>query len=213
MNSLKVTTSANVRRYKVSSNLKKVLGFVKMTHSFRGIERDILLSKERRLENNTEHSYQLAVVSWYISEIEDFNLDIDRVIKYALIHDLVEVYAGDTPLYSSDEDFVQSKKDREKVAASRIKRRFPEFPELHKLIREYEERSNLESKFVYTVDKLLPILSIYLDKGHAWKSNNISIEMIINKNISRISLVPEIKKYFDAMVVIMREKPEYFIVK
>ncbi|MFA5841744.1 MAG: HD domain-containing protein [Candidatus Paceibacterota bacterium] len=204
-------TTTKARKRKGANNLDKVLGFVGMTHSFRGVERDISLPREKRLENDMEHSYQLAAVSWYMAEIEGFDLDKNKVIKYALIHDLVEVYAGDTPLYSADEDFIRSKKDREKRAASIIKRQFPEFPELHKLIREYEEKNDPESRFVYAVDKLLPILSIYLDKGHAWKNKSISIEMIIDKNSSRVSLVPEIKKYFDAMIDMIRERPEYFV--
>lgn len=192
-------------------NLKKILGFVELTQNFRGIERDILLSKEKRLENNTEHSYQLAVVCWYIIGIEEFDLDIDKVIRYALIHDLVEVYAGDTPLYSSTNDYLLSKERREKEAATLIGDQFPEFADLHASIQEYKEKLNAESKFVYAVDKLLPILAIYLDKGHAWKSHGISIDMIIDKNASKISIAPEVKNYFDAMISVIREKPEYFI--
>lgn len=191
-------------------NLEKILDFVELTRLFRGVERDIFLMQEKRLENDTEHSYQLAIVSWYIAEIQGLNLNISKVIKYALVHDLVEVYAGDTPLYTATETYVQSKTDREKQALRKIEQKFPEFKELHTAIHAYEERDDPESRFVYTVDKLLPILSIYLEKGNAWKDKGISIEMIINKNASRISIVPEIKSYFDVMIRLMRGSPEYF---
>lgn len=192
-------------------NLKKALDFIKLTNDFRKIERDILLSVEQRLENDIEHSYQLTLVSWYIATIENLNLNIDKIIKYALIHDMVEAYAGDTPLYSSDKEYIQSKKDRERKSASRLKQKFPEFPELHELIQKYEEKIDMESKFVYAVDKLLPNLSIYLDEGSTWKDHGITLEMIIDKNSSRISLSPAVKKYFDMLIILIREKPEYFI--
>lgn len=191
-------------------NLEKILDFVKLTQLFRGIERDIFLAKEKRLENDTEHSFQLAMVSWYIAETGELNLNLNQIIKYALIHDFVEVYAGDTPLYTSSDRFARSKKNRERKASLRIEQEFPEFAELHKSIRAYERMTDQESKFVYTVDKLLPILSIYLDEGCAWKNKGISIEMIIDKNAERISIVPEIKQYFDAMIGLLRGSPEYF---
>ncbi len=206
LETVKDTRSAQKKR----DNLRKVLDFVGLTLSFRRVERDIPLSKEKRRENTTEHSYQLAVVSWYMAGIEGLALDMNKVIKYALVHDLVEVYAGDTPLYSLDEAYVKSKSAREKEAAVRIEQQFPEFSELHHLIHEYEERSDEESRFVYAVDKLLPVVSIYLNGGHAWKSHGISVDMIVDKTASRISSVPEVKGYFDEMITAIRERPEYF---
>lgn len=191
-------------------NFQKILNFTKTINDFRKIERAILLP-EKRFENDSEHSFQLTIVSWYMAEIEDLNLDKNKIIKYALIHDLVELHAGDTPLYSLDEGLIKSKKERERKAVLIIKEQFPEFPELHGLIQQYKERNDEESKFVFAVDKLLPVMSIYLDNGHDWKNSGVNINMIISKNTQTISVAPEVKKYFDAIIILLKEKPEYFI--
>ena len=73
--------------------LQKLLNFVKITADFRGVERKVALKKANRRENDAEHSYQLAMVAWYIVNSEKLGLNSDLVVKYALIHDLVEVYA------------------------------------------------------------------------------------------------------------------------
>ena len=191
--------------------LNRVLGFTAFTNAFRAIERDIPLSEEKRCENDAEHSYQVAMVAWYMVSIENSNLDINKILKYSLIHDLVEVYAGDTPLYSSKDEYVQSKIKREKSAAILLKKKFPDFKDLHKLIDVYKLQDDEESRLVYAIDKLLPILSIYLDKGYAWKSHNITLDMIVDKNNKKIAISPHVKKYFDLLINMIREKPDFFI--
>lgn len=110
-----------------------------------------------------------------------------------------------------DKEYVDSKEKREKEAAILLKQKIPEFSELHELIENYEKRSDQESKFVYVVDKLLPTLSIYLDEGCAWKTHSITPEMIIKKNKTKLKNFPELIKYFDVLIKLIKEKPEYFI--
>jgi len=190
-------------------NLKKILDLVALTNSFRQIERDIPLSQGSKLENDAEHSYQLTVISWYIATIENNSLDINKILKYALVHDLVEVYADDTPLYTSDHTYINTKENRENNAALQLEKEFPNFADLHIWIKNYKEKTDDESKFVFAIDKLLPIMSIYLDDGHGWRSHNITLSMIVSKNKKRISVSPTVKKYFNLMLKIIREKPEF----
>lgn len=187
-------------------NLGKILDFMKLTNTFKKIERDIPLSDGLKPENDAEHSYQLAMISWYIATIEDNNLNVEKILKYALVHDLPEVYAGDTPLYTSNSDHLNSKESREIDAIAMLKKEFPNFTDLHVWIKKYEEKADDESKLVFAVDKLLPIMSIYLDKGHAWKTHKINLDLIIDKNKKRISISPIIEKYFDLMLKIIQEK-------
>jgi putative hydrolase of HD superfamily len=187
-------------------NLRKLFDFVEMTNSFKKIERDIPLFGSTKLENDVEHSYQLAMVCWYIASVENIDLHIGKILKYALIHDLPEVYAGDTPLYTSNDKHLHNKADREKEAMSRLQKEFVNFPELHTWIQRYEEKVDEESNFVYAVDKLLPIISIYLDKGHAWRTHNIDLSLIIEKNKDRISASPIAEKYFNLIVEMIQEK-------
>ncbi|MBL8032021.1 MAG: HD domain-containing protein, partial [Candidatus Doudnabacteria bacterium] len=85
-----------------------------------------------RQETDVEHSYNLAMTAWFIAPHFP-KLDHDLVIRYALVHDLVEVHAGDTYVYGSREELA-SKHDREAAAASKLAAEWSDFPELHELI-------------------------------------------------------------------------------
>ncbi len=191
-------------------NLKELFDFVRMTNDFKKIDRDISSSVGLKYENDAEHSYQLAMVSWYIATIENSNLSIEKILKYALIHDLPETYAGDTPLYTSNDIHLDNKSDREKKSIAKLEKEFSNFIDLHTWIKKYEEREDDESKFVYAVDKFLPVISIYLDKGHAWKTHKIDLDLIISKNKKRISTSPIAEKYFDLILKTVQEEPELF---
>lgn len=182
-------------------NLKNLLHFVKLTDDFKRIERDIPQSSGFKKENDSEHSYQLAMVSWYLATTESKKLDIEKILKYSLVHDLPEIYAGDTPLYTSDDDSLNSKKDREINAIEKIKKEFMNFSDLHKWIEKYEKQEDDESKLVYAVDKLLPIFSIFLDGGHAWKTHKLDLDTLIKKNKERIPTSGIAKKYFDLIIL------------
>lgn len=187
-------------------NLSRILEFNKLLITFREVERQVMVAKKDQKENDAEHSYQLAMLGWYISSgIPE--LDSGLVIKYALVHDLVEAYAGDTDVFSKDPEAHASKKDREEEAAKRIKEEFPEFSELHKLIEEYERKENAESRFVYALDKLLPALNIYQDGGRTWQQRGISFEMVVEEKKRKMAVSPEVTAYFDEFVsLIEREK-------
>lgn len=184
----------------IMDQLSKLLAFVKLTNDFKNIERDIPQLNGFKQENDAEHSYQLAMVSWYLATTNSTNLNVDKILKYALVHDLPEVYAGDTPLYTTNNEQLHSKKDREAKAISKLKEVFSDFDGLHIWIKKYEKRIDDESKFVYAVDKLLPILSIYLDNGHAWKTHKIDIESLILKNKDQIGISPIAEKYFNLII-------------
>ena len=115
------------------------------------------------------------MIAWYIATIENSGLNTEKILKYALIHDLPEVYAGDTPLYTSDDSYLKSKKEREINSILKIQTKFSDFLDMHMYIKKYEKLDDEESKLVYTLDKILPLMSIFLDKGHAWKTHRICL--------------------------------------
>lgn len=186
-------------------NLKDLLQFVKLTDDSKKIKRDIPQASGFDKENDSEHSYQLAMVSWYLAATEGKNLDIEKILKYSLVHDLPEIYAGDTPLYTSDNDYLNSKKDREANSVEKIKNVFFNFADLHKWIKNYENQEDDESKLVYAIDKLLPILSIFLDSGHAWKTHRLGLDTLINKNKKRVSTSDIAQKYFDLIILAIQD--------
>lgn len=189
-------------------DLQKILGFTKLLHKLRRVERTVRSNGEERWENDTEHSYHLAMLAWYIIDNYQLNLNKELAIKYALAHDLVEAYAGDTYIFSDDNKHKESKQQREEEAAKILTTEFPEFPEIHNLIREYEKKENKESRFITALDKLEPMLSIFLDNGKTWKEKGITLEMIIENKKEKMALSPEIEACFYEFVEILRKEKD-----
>ncbi|MDB5190388.1 MAG: metal dependent phosphohydrolase, putative hydrolase of superfamily [Parcubacteria group bacterium] len=187
-------------------NLDRLFKFSNLVGAFQKIERTLYIPGTDRHENDVEHSYHLAMTAWYLIRSEKLTLDLDVVLKYALIHDLVEVYAGDTFVFSNDAGHVESKHERELAAAKRLEEEFPEFPDMHSTIQEYEKRESREAKFVYALDKVLPILINYEGKGRAWKEHGVTLERLKGEKENKISLSPEIVPYFDALIELLTKE-------
>jgi putative hydrolase of HD superfamily len=179
--------------------LEGILKFIKLLHEFQKVERVIYINGSNRYENDVEHSYQLALVGWYIVSSKKLKMNIDLVIKYGLLHDLVEVYAGDTNAFDKDETVHASKIAREHDALNKLKVEFTDFPEMTDLIDQYEAREDEESKFIYALDKIIPPINIYLDGGRTWQKQGITFEQIIENKASKVSAHSEVEKYFNQL--------------
>jgi len=185
-------------------DLPSLLRFTSLIHALMKVERKLFATGTDREETDIEHSYQLALTAWYLNGRHALGLDTDKVFKYALAHDLVETYAGDTPAYNSDEAFKASKHIREAEAAARLKEEHPEFPELHSIIAGYEARADREARFVYALDKLLPMMNIYLDNGRSWRRDGVKLQMIREYKKDKVVLSPEIREYYEALLAAVR---------
>lgn len=187
--------------------LPKVLAFSELLQTFQKVDRIVRVpGLPDRWENDVEHSYNLAMLAWYLVESEHMPLDATKVLKYAMLHDLVEVYAGDTYIYSKDEAHLASKHEREAEAATQLAQNFPEFPSMHSLIEEYEKREDPESRFVYALDKLQPVIHIYLDEGVTWKEMGVTLAMALENKIPKMKISPEVSACFDELVVLLRAR-------
>lgn len=191
--------------------LDGILKFIKLTHDFQKVERTLKVAGLDRKENDVEHSYQLALVAWYIVSVYNLDLDIDKVIKYALLHDLVEVYAGDTYVFDENIEVHETKAQREHEALQKLQTEFAEFPELIDLITRYEQHVDEESKFIYALDKILPPMNIYLDNGRTWKELDQRLEKIKAHAAPKVAKHGEIEKYFyQFMEMLEREHDQLF---
>lgn len=192
-------------------SLDRLLSFVTLTHQFQQVRRQMYVTGEDRYENDLEHSGQLALVCWYVAQSQKLNLDTDKLVKYAMIHDLVEAYAGDTYIFA-DADHLATKAAREEDAMHTLQQNFPEFGDLHELLHEYELRQTPESIFVYAMDKLLPVFNIYLDGGKTWKMKDaVTLERMLGQKSDKIALSPEVDHYYQQLVEILRgSESEYF---
>lgn len=191
--------------------LEKLLGFAKMLNLLQAVERVIRVKDSDRWENDMEHSYHLAMLAWYIVDSQKLALNREKVFCYALAHDLVEVYAGDTYVFSDDPALLASKGEREAQAAKRLEKEFSEVPEMHEAIQHYVAKDDAESRFVYALDKIEPLVKMYLDGGRTWREKNVTLEMLYEIKKDKVALSPEIKKYFDEFMALLRsEEAELF---
>lgn len=190
------------------SNLQK---FARLMIDFGKVDRVYYYPGTDRKENDQEHSYFLAMMAWYLVESNGLSLDRGKVLTYALAHDVVEVFAGDTYVYSTDQEHLESKVDRESKAAERLKDEVPEFSPMHDAIEGYVKREDPESRFVYALDKILPLLLIHADGGRSWREHGVKLEMLISNKTSKVALSPDVQPYFDELVgILKREEKEIF---
>ena len=171
------------------TNLEKKLKFIELVDKMKEIKR-IIYIRNWQLESDADHSWHLAIM--VMTFIDDFReLDYEKTIKLALVHDLVEVYAWDTPVL--DKNLEKSKYQREQEAFERLKTEFWEIlPEIIELLDDYENKKSLESKFVYSLDKVHPIIQTYLEWWKAWQEFKIDFEELKQRQYSKI--YPEFQK-------------------
>lgn len=189
-------------------DIERLMAFLRLTHAFQLIERRLNRPGDERLENDAEHSYQLALAAWFVNDAKHLGLDTDKLIRFALVHDLPETYAGDTFAFTTDASERASKESREAEATARIAEELPEFPELIETIHAYERRDTPEAKLVYALDKLLPTMNNFMDGGRTWRREGISLQMMRDYKADKIAESPAIAEYFDAMTALIAESPE-----
>lgn len=189
------------------ASIDQVFSFLRFTHKFNQVQRQLFATGENRNENDSEHSFQLALLGWYLISSQNLQLDLNKVIHYSLVHDLVEIYAGDTFFHDKNNSAHASKKGREHTALERIKNEFPEFSELPKLIQEYEELNSPEARFVSALDKVIPVMNIYLDNGRSWEVTEVSYEMIRSKD-KKIEISEDVMRIWKEFVVLVERDRE-----
>jgi len=161
--------------------LEKQLQFIVEIDKVKSVLRRTKIFHGNRHENDAEHSWHIALMALVLNEYSNEKIDILKVLKMVLIHDLVEIYAGDLSVYGTNP---QEKKQKELEAAQKIFEMLPEDQEHEFLLlwEEFEKRETPEAKFASALDRLEPVMQNYMQDGYAWKKHNISYEQIINLN-------------------------------
>jgi putative hydrolase of HD superfamily len=165
-----------------SDRFMKQMGFVVEMDKLKRILRQTILTDSSRQETSAEHSWHLGVMALILSEYAEREVDVLRVLKMVLIHDLVEIDAGDT--YCYDQVETQDQEQREKKAADRLFGLLPEdqTQELRGLWEEFEAQKTPEARFAVALDRLQPILQNYHTEGAMWKKNCISRAQVVARN-------------------------------
>lgn len=164
---------------------------------FQAVERTIYVPKLERRENDTEHSYNLAMAAWLIVLKDRLPLDVDLVIKYSLVHDLVEVYAGDVS--ALDEEGRKTKAARERAALQRLKDNQLTV-EITALIEEYERQDNQESRFVYALDKLMAKFMLIHGQIPIWRQHGITYDDWRERFLDKMQASPYLQPYVEELL-------------
>ena len=168
----------------VHEHLQRQLSFLTEIDELKQILRQTVLLKDLRQENDAEHSWHLAMMVLLLSEYSnDTKIDVLRTLKMVLIHDIVEIDAGDTFCYDVHDREQKVVKERE--AANRIFGMLPneQANEFRLLWEEFEERETPEARFAAAVDRLQPLLLNFNTRGHAWRKHGVKRSQVIERNI------------------------------
>jgi len=164
-----------------TDNLLQQINFIKEIDKIKYIQRKTKLFNSDRNENDAEHSWHLAVMAIVLAEHSDVPLDILKVLKMVLIHDIVEIDAGDTFIYDTTKS--HSNTEEERRAANRIFGMLPkqQAEELISVWEEFESGQSNEAKFARSMDRLEPLLQNVSNKGGTWAEFGVDYTKVYEK--------------------------------
>ena len=152
----------------------KKLQFLILLDKMKNVYRQTLLIGKSRRETDAEHSWHIAVMAMIFADCAPEGVNRDRVIKMCLVHDLVEIFAGDTFCY--DEKAAMDKEEREQEAAERLFSILPQNDgnELKLLWEEFERQDSKDALFAASLDRFQPLINNFLTDGQTWKKGKVS---------------------------------------
>ncbi len=162
-----------------SARLKQQIEFILEVDKLKHVLRQTILLDRSRRENSAEHSWHIALLVFVLAEYsKETDIDLFHVMKMLVIHDLVEIDAGDT--YCYDDKGRQDQHQREEIAADRIFGLLPadQAAEFRALWDEFEKRETAESRFANALDRVQPLLHNYFTDGQTWQENNINSRQV-----------------------------------
>ncbi|GHI86152.1 HD domain-containing protein [Streptomyces xanthophaeus] len=159
--------------------LRRQIEFVIEVDRLKNVFRQSPLLAADRKENDAEHSWHLALMTLVLAEHADEPVDTSKVLALVLVHDLVEIYAGDTFLY--DTEGAEDQEEREQRAADKLFALLPEDQQKHfrALWDEFEARVTPEARFAKAMDRLQPLLLNFGNQGGTWRTPGVTEEVVL----------------------------------
>lgn len=172
------------------TRLEQQIAFIIEIDKVKNIFRQTYLSDGKRKENDAEHSWHIALMAVLLQEYAETKVDVLKVMTMVLIHDLVEIDAGDT--YAYDTEGAQTKRDREVRAANRIFGMLPEDQGAYfrALWDEFEEYETADAKYAHLLDNFQPLLLNHASGGISWVEHEVKKSQIYKRN----ERIPETSK-------------------
>lgn len=165
-------------------NLEQQLAFIRELDRLKSVYRQALVKSENnRFENSAEHSWHICMIAHVLQEYVEKPVDVDRVVRMLLIHDVVEIDAGDTFAFSSTAALEQGA-EKELQAVERIFGLLPDHQrdELIGLWMEFEKGETNDAKYAKAVDRVVPVLMNVVNDGGGWRRHTISRSQLIRRN-------------------------------
>lgn len=161
-----------------NERLARQLDFIIEMDRLKGVLRRSPLADGSRLENTAEHSWHVALAALILADQSDETVNIGHVVRMLLVHDIVEIDAGDTYAYDTSGNL--DKAEREQHAAARLFGLLPDDQagELRALWEEFEARITPEARFANALDRMLPLLHNYLNEGSAWRQHGVIVDQV-----------------------------------
>jgi putative hydrolase of HD superfamily len=167
----------------MNSRLEKQLALIMELDQLKSVlRRTRVLSADKRRENSAEHSWHVALMALLLEEHANEPVDISKVVKMLLLHDIVEIDAGDTFVY--DTVALQEQEEKELAAAERLFGMLPEEQgtELKAIWLEFERAGTAEARFAKALDRIIPMLMNYHNNGQSWLEHGVAKQQVININ-------------------------------
>jgi len=167
-----------------NERFERQIRFVLEIDRLKTIVRRTYLLHADRAENTAEHSWHLAMMAILLSEYANNPVDVSRVVKMVLIHDIVEIEAGDTYFYDAAAEL--DKAVRERAAADRLFGILPpdQGEDLRQLWEEFEAADTPEARFALALDRFMPQLHNYHTQGRSWVEHGITADRVLERNAS-----------------------------
>lgn len=168
----------SIYKSNIEETFNKKLEFLVLVDKMKSIYRQTLLTDKSRRETDAEHSWHIALMAMLFSDLAPEGVDGNRAVKMCLVHDLVEIYAGDTFCY--DKKAGEDKEEREMLAAEKLFSILPEKDgeEIKKLWMEFEAQETPDAKFCASLDRLQPLINNILTDGHTWRKGKVSRDQV-----------------------------------
>ena len=184
----------------MKERLKKQINFILELDKMKNLYRQTYVLHENRKENDAEHSWHIAIMAILLSEYANSDIDSAKVIKMLLLHDIIEIDAGDTYCYDAVGN--STKAEREEKAARRIFGLLPEdqCTEFYELWREFEDSVTKEARFAAVLDRLQPLMLNYTKGGISWQEHGIHKEQVLKRNENYFSEADELAELIKSVI-------------
>jgi len=189
-----------------NERLKKQIDFIIELDKMKSVFRQTLLIDHTRHENDAEHSWHFAVCAMLLAEYAAPEVNVDRAIRMALVHDLIEIYAGDTFAY--DDKGNMSKEAREKEAADKLFSKLDDDQglELRALWEEFDAMETPDSMYAAALDRLQPLINNHMTEGHTWVEHGVAKESILRRMAPIKTAIPAVWEFVEYVIADAIEK-------